>query len=158
MKKPNCRSKESGQVLVIVIILILVVGGGLWYLVSYKQAMDKAGRAFGHEVIQRIVINRDLAFLSASLSPQEKLDFPPSDRQQLIKQLTELGIPVQPFQTEENMTWEKLAGLELFGPKGFFTAHLNYPAGPVTLRIAFDHPVGKWQIVNLEFVPPSTAR
>jgi hypothetical protein len=158
MKKQNYRSNSSGGGLVIVIILIVLIGGGLWYLVAHKQAMDKEGRAFGHDAIQQIIINRDLAFLSSSLSPQARLDLPVSEQKNLMSQLQQLGVPAQPFQTEESMAWDKFAGLELFEPKGFFTVHLNYPGGAATLQLAIDHPVSKWQIVNLTFQGPSQAR
>lgn len=151
MKTQNHRSKTSGEGLVIVIVLILVVGGGLWYLVSHKQAMDKEGRAFGHEAINRIFLNYDATFLAANLSPQAKLDLPPSDQEQLFTQLKQLGVPVQPFKTEENMTWES----HFFEPRGFFTTHFNYPSGSAMVQMAIDHPVGKWQIVNLTFQPPA---
>jgi hypothetical protein len=141
-------------VLVIVIILILLIGGGAWFLVSHKQEMDKEARAFGHEAIQRIVVNRDAAFLAGNLSPQAKLDLPPSDQQMLMTQLQQLGVPAQPFQTEENVTWEN----HFFEPKAFFTVHLNFPAGPATLQIAVDHPVSKWELINVTFTPPSQAR
>src|ERR1700719_3564033 len=87
MKTQNYRSNNSGGGLVVVIILIMVVGGGLWYLVSHKQSMDKEGRAFGHEAINRIVLNYDIAFLSNNLSPQAKLDLPQSEQNALMNQL-----------------------------------------------------------------------
>jgi hypothetical protein len=154
MKKPNCRSSESGQGLAVVIVLILLLGGGAWWLYSHKQAMDKEGRAFGHEMINRVVLNYEQAFLGSHLSPQAKLDLPMSDQNALMNQLRLLGQPAQPFQVDENMTWES----NFFEPKGFFTAHLNFPAGPGTLQIAIDHPVSKWQVVNLSFAGPSMAR
>lgn len=147
--KLTCRSNASGQGLVILIILLAVVGGGVWWLFSHKQAMDKEARAFGREMIERIAVNRDLAFFSNHLSPQARLDFPPIQQQQLMEQFKQLGVPVQPIQIDENMTWES----HFFEPRGFFTAHLNYPAGPATLQIAIDHPVSKWQLVNLTFTP-----
>jgi hypothetical protein len=154
MKKSTTRFKSSGEGLVIVLILIVLIGGGVWYLVSHKQSMEKEGRTFGNEVIKRIVIDHDVGFLSSNLSPQARLDLPPTDQQNLINQLQQLGIPAQPFKTDENFTWES----HFFEPRGFFTAHLNYPGGPATLQIAFDHPVSKWQIVNISFAGPSMAR
>ena len=154
MKNPNCRSNESGQGLAVVIILILLLGGGAWLLYSHKQGLDKEGRAFGHDVVNRVVLNYDQAFLANYLSAQAKLDLPPSDQIALMNQLRLLGQPVQPLQVDENMTWES----NFFAPRGFFTAHLSYPSGPGTLQIAIDHPVSKWQVVNLSFAGPSTAR
>lgn len=158
MKRNTLRQNSSGQGLVIVVILILLIGGGLWYLASHKQAMEKEGRGFGRDAINRIVLNYDINFLGSNLSPQAKLDLPPSEQNALMNSLRQLGQPAQPFQVDESMSWEGAWVFKFFEPHGIFTAHLNYPAGPATLQIAIDHPVGKWEIVNLSFNPPPTAR
>jgi len=46
---------------------------------------------------------------------------------------------------DENITFES----KFFAPKGYFTAHLNYPTQPVSMEIAISHPVGKWQVDDL---------
>jgi hypothetical protein len=147
MKKLNqgYRSGVSGQGLVVVIIFLALVGGGLWWLYSHKRAMDLEGRAFGREMIQRLAVNHDLAFFTNNLGPQARLDYPPSQQQFILSKFTELGAPAQPIKIEENMTWES----HFFEPKGFFTAHLNYPAQGATVQIAISHPVSKWQLDNL---------
>jgi hypothetical protein len=150
--------KQSGQGIVILIILVLVIGGGLFYLSSNKQAMDKEGRAFGKEAINRIVLNYDIGFLGANLSPEAKLSLPPSEQNALINQLRQLGQPVQGFKIDENMSWQGTWIFKFFEPSGQFIAHLNYPAGPATLEIDINHPVSKWQIINLAFQGPSQAR
>jgi len=154
MKNPktNCRLKSSGQGLVILIIVLVLVGGGLWYLYSHKQQMDKEARAFGRETIQQLVVNHDFAFLSTHLSPQARLDMPPSQQQFLIQQMTELGVPAQPIKTDENISWES----HFFEPHGFFTAELNYPAGQGKLEVAISHPVSRWQLDNITFSKPRT--
>ena len=150
MKKLNYQSNTSGQVLVVVIILVILLGGGLWLLVTHKQSVDKEARAFGREMITRVTVNHDAAFLANHLSPQARLDNPPLQQQELMTKLQELGVPAQPIQIDERITWES----QFFEPRGFFTAHLNYPAGPATLEIAFDRPVSKWQLLNITFTPP----
>ena len=147
MKKLNqgYRASGSGQGLVVVIIFLALVGGGFWWLYSHKQAMDLEGRAFGREMIQRVAVNHDLAFFTNNLGPQARLDYPPSQQQFILSKFTELGVPAQPIKIEENMTWES----HFFDPKGFFTAHLNYPAQGATIQIAISHPVSKWQLDNL---------
>jgi hypothetical protein len=150
MKKMNRRSKTSGEGLVVVIILLVLLGGGFWWLVSHKKAVDKEARAFGREMITRVTVNHDAAFFANHLSPQAKLDLPLMQQNELMSQFQQLGAPAQPIQIDENITWESY----FFEPRGFFTAHLNYPAGPATLEIAFDHPASRWQLLNLTFSPP----
>jgi hypothetical protein len=147
MKKMNKKTRRNiaGQGLVVVIIFLALVGGGAWWLYSHKQAMDKEGRAFGRETIQRLTVNHDLSFFTNNLGPQARLDYPPSQQQYILSKFNELGVPQQPIKIEESMTWES----HFFEPKGYFTAHLNYPAQAATLQIAISHPVSKWQIDNL---------
>lgn len=145
--KIGCRCDTSGQGLVIVIIVLALIGGGVWWLFSQKNTMDKEARAFGKEAIERLTVQHDLDFFSGHLSPQARLENPPSQQQYIISKFQQLGVPAQPIQIEENVVWES----HFFEPKGYFTAHLNYPGGPATVQIATSHPVGKWQLDNFTF-------
>ena len=145
--KLSSRSKSSGQGMVIVIILLAVVGAGLWYLYSNKATTDREAREFAREAIKHITVDHDLKYFSDHLGPQARLDNPPSQQQLIIQRFAQLGAPAQPIQIEENITWESY----FFEPKGYFTAHLNYPAQPVMLQLATSHPVSRWQIDNLSF-------
>ena len=145
--KLSSRSKLSGQGMVIVIILLAVVGAGLWYLYSNKATTDREAREFAREAIKRITVDHDLKYFSDHLGPQAKLDNPPSQQQFLIQRFTQFGVPAQPIQIDENITWESY----FFEPRGYFTAQLNYPGQPVTLQMATSHPVSRWQIDNLSF-------
>ncbi len=141
----DCRSNTSGQGLVVVIILLAIIAGGAWWLFNNKQTMDREARAFGRQMIERLTINHDAAFFANHLSPQAKLDNPPSQQQYIMSKLQELGVPAQPIQIDENITWES----HFFEPKGFFTAHLIYSEQSATLQIAVSQPVSKWQLDNI---------
>ena len=145
--KLSSQTKLSGQGLVVVFILLAVIGAGLWYLYSNKATTDREARAFAREAIKRITVDHDLKYFADHLGPQAKLDNPPSQQQFLIQRFTQMGVPTQPIQIEENITWESY----FFEPKGYFTAHLNYPAQPVMLQMATSHPVSRWQIDNVSF-------
>ncbi len=146
MKHPNNSSwPRRGEGLVIVIILVAIVGGIAWWLFSTKNQSDREARAFGRQMIDRLVVKHDLNFFSSNLSPQGKLDYPPSTQQMLVQKLTEMGTPLQPIKIDETVAFES----QFFSPRGFFTAHLNYPSGPATMELAISHPVGKWQVDNL---------
>ena len=146
------RSNTSGQGLVILIILLAIIAGGAWWLFNNKQTMDREMRTFGREMIQRLTVNHDAAFFANHLSPQAKVDNPPSKQQYIISKLQELGVPAQPIQIDENITWESY----FFEPRGYFTAHLNYPAQGATLQLATSHPVSRWQLDNITFVTQPT--
>jgi hypothetical protein len=145
--KIDYRSHASGQGLVVVIILLALIGGGVWWLFSNKQTMNREARAFGKEAVERLVVHHDAAFLGNNLSPQARLENPPSQQQYVISKFQQLGVPAQPIAIDEVVTFES----HFFEPKGYFTAHLNYPSGPATLQIAVSHPVGKWQLDNFTF-------
>lgn len=156
MKTPklNRRTKQSGQGLVIVIILFLIVGAGTWWLYNNKWTMERQAKAFGRQMIERLAVHHDLAFFRDHLSPQARMDNPPSQQQLVITRFTEMGVPQQPIKIEESVTFEKT----FFKPSGYFTAHLFYPTQEITVQIAISHPVGKWQLDNLTVasgaVPP----
>jgi hypothetical protein len=141
----DCRSNTSGQGLVVVIILLAIIAGGAWWLFNNKQTMDREARAFGREMIQRLTVNHDAAFFANHLSPQAKVDNPRSKQEYIMSKLQELGAAAQPIQIDESITWES----HFFEPRGFFTAHLIYPAQTATLQIAVSHPVSKWQLDDI---------
>jgi hypothetical protein len=141
------RSKQSGQGLVIVIILVVIIGAGAWYLFNNKKTMDAEARAFGREMIERLTVKHDLAFFRDHLSPQGRLDYPPSRQQDVITIFQQLGVPNQPINIEENVAFES----QFFSPRGYFTAHLFYPTQAATVQIAVSHPVGKWQLDDLTY-------
>jgi hypothetical protein len=147
MKQPNSsyRNGTRGEGLVVVIILVAILGAGVWWLFSTKKQSDKEARAFGREMIERLAIRHDGAFFGNNLGPQAKVDYPKPQQDYLISKLTELGVPAQPIQIDANITFES----QFFSPKGYFTAHLNYPSQPATMELAISHPVGKWQVDNL---------
>ncbi len=146
MKNPNRSNwQRRGEGLVVVIILVAIVGGIAWWLFSTKKQSDREARAFGRDMIERLAVKHDVAFFASNLGPQAKLDYPPSTQQMVQQKLTGMGTPAQPIKIDENITFES----QFFSPRGFFTAHLNYPGQPVMMELAISHPVGKWQVDNL---------
>ena len=150
--KLSSRSKLSGEGLIVVVIVLALIGAGLWYLYSNKATTDREAREFARDAIKRITVDHDLKYFSDHLGPQAKMDNPPSQQQFIIQRFTQMGVPTQPIQIEESVTWESY----FFEPKGYFTAHLNYPAQPVMLQLATSHPVSRWQIDNLSFAAQPT--
>ncbi len=145
----NSRSNSSGQVLGILIIVLALIGVGGWWLVSNKQAMVKAGREFGREAIQRLAVNHDLAFFASRLSPAARQEFPPSVQQEFISRLQQFGTPVGPIDVQGDIQFQS----HFFEPRGDFHARLNYPAKGAEINVGISHPVGRWQIDSISFVP-----
>ncbi len=145
--KLSSQNKLSGQGLVVVFILLAVIGAGLWYLYSNKTTTDREARVFAREAVKRLVVDHDLKYLSEHLGPQAKMDNPPSQQQYMIQRFTQFGVPEQPIKIDESVTWESY----FFEPRGYFTAHLNYPGQGATLQIATSHPVSRWQLDNITF-------
>jgi hypothetical protein len=148
--KLNSRSKLSGQGLVILIIVLMIILGIWWYLNSTNAATEKDGISYGHDVINRLVINHDRSLLDTDLAPQAKMEMPPSQRDYMIQRFTQLGAPQQPVQIEDNVSFDSsFFGLIKANPHGIFTAHLNYPSQPVTLQLATSQGATKWLIENI---------
>ena len=150
----SSRSKRSGQGLVVLIILLAVIGAGLWYLYSAKATADREAREFARDAIKRLTVDHDRQYLETHLGPQAKLDLPPSGRDYMIQKFAQFGVPAQPMQIDESVTFESY----FFEPRGYFTAHLNYPGQGATLQLATSHPVSRWQIDNITFTPQASTR
>jgi hypothetical protein len=143
------RSNSSGQVLAVVIIVLVLIGIGFWWLFSNKQAMATEGRAFGKDAVQRIAVQHDLNFFSSHLSPEARLQFPPSAQQDFIGRIQKLGTPAGSVDVQGEITFQS----QFFEPRGNFHARINYPARGAEINVAVSHPVGRWQIDDVAFAP-----
>src|SRR5438046_441266 len=140
--KVNPRSKPSGQILVIVIIVLALIGAGFWWLFSNKEAMAKEGRAFGRDAVQRIAVQHDLNFFASHLSPEARLQFPPSAQQDFIGRIQKLGTPAGAVDVQADVTFQP----QFFDPRGTFHARIDYPASGAELHGAISHPLRRWQL------------
>ncbi|PYK38006.1 MAG: hypothetical protein DME49_09585 [Verrucomicrobia bacterium] len=143
--KNNYVTRQSGQIFGVLIIMIVLLGVGLWMLFAYKQSTEKEGREFGNEAIQKLAVQHDPAFLASRLGPAARLDFPPSAQQDLISRLQQLGTPVGPIDLKGDVKFQS----QFFEPRGFFSAHVNYPTRGAQIELGTSHPVGRWQIDTL---------
>jgi hypothetical protein len=145
--KTNSRSKSSGQILVILGIIVVLFFIGYWYLYSNKQTMAKEGTAFGKEAVQRIAVQRDLNFFASHLSPEARLQYPPSAQQDFMSRLEKLGAPVGPVDVQGEILFQS----QFFEPHGNFHARINYAARAAEVNVSISHPVGRWQIDDVSF-------
>src|SRR5215469_11287258 len=119
--KIDSRSKSSGQILVIVIIVLVLVGIAYWWLDSNKRQMAQEGRQFGKQVIQELVVQRNVKFFGDHLSPAMRLQYPPSAQQDRTVRLEKLGTPVSPPDVQGDVLFQS----HFFEPNGNFHAHIN---------------------------------
>ena len=145
----NSRSKSSGQVIVILIIVLGLVGVGFWWLVSNKQQMAKEGKEFAKDAVQRIVVRRDVNFFNSRLSPQARMNFPASAQQDFFAEIAKLGAPAGAIDVQGNIEFNS----QFFEPHGAFHARVNYPARYADMNLVISHPVGRWQIDEVTFIP-----
>jgi hypothetical protein len=147
--KTNPRSKSSGQIIGILIIALALIGIGFWWLFSNKQEMAKEGREFGKDAVQRIVVQRDINFFASHLSPQARMNFPVSAQQEFMNEIAKLGQPVGSVDVQGDITFQS----QFFEPRGSFHARINYPANYADFDLTISHPVGRWQIDEIAFIP-----
>src|ERR1051326_2442415 len=147
--KMNSRSKSSGQVIVILIIVLGLVGVGFWYLSSNKQEMAREGKQFANEVAQKVVVQHDINFFNSRLSPQARMNFPASAQQEFMNEIVKLGAPVRPADVQGKIEFNS----QFFEPHGSFHSRIYYPARYADMDLTISHPVGRWQIDEIAFVP-----
>ena len=145
--KINHRSKLSGQILAVIIIVLVLIGIGFWWLFSNKQQMAKEGNEFGRKAIHELVVQHNVKFFADHLSPAMRLQYPPSAQQDLMTQLGKLGTPLSPPNVEGEIVFQS----HFFEPYGNFHAHINYPTRGADFNVAVSHPVGRWQIDEINF-------
>ena len=145
----HSRSKASGQVIVILIIVLALVGAGFWWLSSNKQEMAREGKQFARDAVQRIVVQRDINFFNSRLSPAARMNFPASAQQDFFAEIAKLGAPTGTIDVKGEIEFNS----QFFEPHGNFQARINYPARYADMNLVISHPVGRWQIDDITFLP-----
>jgi len=147
--KLNSQRNSSGQVVVLLIIVLGLVGVAFWWLYSNKQTMAKEGNDFAKEAIQRIAVQHDINFFNSRLSPQARMNFPASAQQEFMNEIVKLGAPVRPVDVQGKIEFQS----QFFEPHGSFHARIYYPARYADMDLTISHPVGRWQLDEIAFIP-----
>ena len=147
--KLSSKRKSSGQVVVLVIIVLALLGGAWWWLNSNKQNAVKEGTDFAKEAIQKIAVQHDINFFNSRLSPQARMNFPASAQQEFMNEILRLGAPVRPVDVQGKIEFNS----HFFEPHGAFHSRIYYPARYADVDLTISHPVGRWQIDEISFIP-----
>src|SRR6516165_9989538 len=147
--KLSSKRKSSGQVLVVLIILVLLLVGAWWWLNSNKQNSAREGRDFANEAFQKIAVQHDINFFNSRLSPQARMNFPDSAQREFMGDIASLGVPVRPVDVQGKIEFQS----QFFEPRGSFHARIYYPARYADMDLTISHPVGRWQIDEIAFIP-----
>jgi hypothetical protein len=147
--KLSSKRKSSGQVVVLLIIVLALLGGAWWYLNSNKQNSAKEGSDFANEAFQKIAVQHDSNFFNSRLSPQARMNFPASAQQEFMNEIVKLGASVRPVDVQGKIEFNS----QFFEPHGSFHARIYYPARYADMDLTISHPVGRWQIDEIAFVP-----
>ncbi len=151
--KLSSKRKSSGQVVVVLIIVLALLGGAWWWLNSNKQSAAREGTAFAREAIQKIAVQHDINFFNSRLSPQARMNFPASTQQEFMNEIVKLGAPVRPVDVQGKIEFNS----QFFEPHGSFHSRIYYPARYADIDLTISHPVGRWQIDEIAFMPQQQA-
>ena len=148
--KLSSKRKSSGQVVVLLIIVLALLGGAWWWLNSSKESSAKEGRDFANEAFQKIAVQHDGNFFISRLSPQMRMAFAaPTAQQEFMNEIVKLGAPVRPVDVQGKIEFDS----QFFAPHGSFHARIYYPARYADMDLTISHPVGRWQIDQISFIP-----
>jgi len=147
--KLSSKRKSSGQVVVLIIIVLALLGGAWWWLNSNKQNAVREGTDFAREAIQKIAGQHDINFFNARLGPQARMNFPASAQQEFMNEIVRLGAPVRPIDVQGKIEFNS----QFFEPHGSFHSRIYYAARYADMDLTISHPVGRWQIDEISFLP-----
>ncbi|HEU4770631.1 MAG TPA: hypothetical protein VFS68_00620 [Candidatus Udaeobacter sp.] len=148
--KLSSKRKSSGQVVVLLIIVLALLGGAWWWLNSSKQDAAREGTDFAKEAVQKIAVQHDGNFFVSRLSPQMRMAYAaPTAQQEFMNEIAKLGAPVRPPDVQGKIEFNS----QFFEPHGSFHARIYYPAKYADMDITISHPVGRWQIDQIAFIP-----
>ncbi|MGE5208058.1 MAG: hypothetical protein ACM3KL_01880 [Alphaproteobacteria bacterium] len=145
----NPKRKSSGQVVVLLVIVLLLLTGAWWWLNAQKQASAREGTAFAKDAIQRIAVGHDINFFNSRLSPQARMNFPASTQQEFMNEIVKMGAPVRPVDVQGKIEFQS----HFFEPHGSFHTRIYYPERYADMDLTVSHPVGRWQIDEIAFIP-----
>jgi hypothetical protein len=151
--KKSSKRKSSGQVVVLLIIVLALLGGAWWYLNSNKESAAKEGTSFAKDAVQKIAVQHDINFFNSRLGPQARMNFPASAQQEFMNEIVKLGAPVRPVDVQGKIEFNS----QFFEPHGSFHARIYYPARYADIDLTISHPVGRWQIDEIAFIPQQQA-
>src|SRR6478609_3390129 len=147
--KLSSKRKSSGQVVVLLIIVLALLGGAWWWMNSNKENSAREGTAFARDAVQKIVVQHDINFFNSRLSPQARMNFPASTQQEFMNEIVKLGVPVRPMDVQGKIEFNS----QFFEPHGSFHARIYYPERYADMDLTISHPVGRWQIDEITFIP-----
>lgn len=147
--KLSSKRKSSGQVVVLLIIVLALLGGAWWWLNSSKENSAREGTAFAREAFQKIGVQHDANFFNSRLSPQARMNFPASAQTEFMNEIVRLGAPVRPVDVQGKIEFNS----QFFEPHGSFHSRIYYPARYADMDLTISHPVGRWQIDEIAFIP-----
>ena len=147
--KLSSKRKSSGQVVVLLIIVLALLGGAWWWLNSNKENAAREGTAFARDAIQKIAVQHDINFFNSRLSPQARMNFPASTQQEFMNEIVRHGAPVRPVDVQGKIEFNS----QFFEPHGSFHSRIYYPATYADMDLTISHPVGRWQIDEIAFIP-----
>src|SRR5205814_3338295 len=145
----SSKQKSSGQVVVVLIIVLALLGGAWWWLDSNKENAAKEGTGFAKDAVQKSAVQHDANFFNSRLSPQARMNFPASAQQEFMNEIVKLGAPVRPVDVQGKIEFNS----QFFEPHGSFHARIYYPARYADMDLTISHPVGRWQIDEIAFIP-----
>jgi len=147
--KLSSKRKSSGQVVVLLIIVLALLGGAWWWLNSNKENAAREGTVFARDATQKIAVQHDINFFNSRLSPQARMNFPASTQQEFMNEIVKLGAPVRPVDVQGKIEFNS----QFFEPHGSFHTRIYYPARYADMDLTISHPVGRWQIDEIAFIP-----
>jgi hypothetical protein len=142
-ERENLRTRAGGSVL-FAIIVVLVIGGMFFFLYHRRNTIQRKGREFARQVIDRCAFQHDVKYLHSVVAADRRLAIPPGKDDEFIDTLARLGMPNADYSITGELQFED----QFFSPHGTYKSVLRFPdrAGTVYVNVAL--PGAMWVVTD----------
>jgi hypothetical protein len=136
-------ARKGGSVLLAVIV-VLVIGGLLFFLYHRRETIQKEGREFALQVIQRCAFQHDVKYLHSVVAEDRRLAIPPGKDDEFIETLARLGAPSPNNAISGKLQFDDY----FFSPHGTYKSVLLFPDRAGTFYVNVALPSAMWVVTD----------
>lgn len=137
-------SRESGNVAFLVIVALIIVGAG-YFVWDSRAHMESDAHRFAHEVIERVAVQHDAAYLHSIIAAAARINFPSGVEADEMRYFVGFGKAEPTFNVTGKVEYDDY----FYKPHGRMQSILTYPDRHATISVDVLQVEGRWRIKGL---------